>query len=44
MNTEQMRQALLKAYSGRRWEDRVKKMSDGQVFVVYTRLKNTGKI
>jgi len=44
MTTEQMRQALLTAYSGKSWEERVKKMADGQVFVVYNRLKNAGKL
>lgn len=44
MNTEQMKQALLKAYPGNRWAEKVKKMSEGQVFTVYTRLKNAGKI
>lgn len=44
MNTEQMRQAILGAYSGPRWADKVKKMSEGQVFAVYNRLKNNNKI
>lgn len=44
MNTEQMRQALLSAYFGPRWAAKVKAMSEGQVFAVYTRLKNENKI
>lgn len=44
MNTEAMRQALLKAYPGKNWEAKVKKMPDAQVFTVYTRLKNARKI
>lgn len=44
MTTEEMRQALLRAYPGLRWQRKVKEMPDGQVFVVYTRLRNTGKL
>lgn len=44
MNTEQMRQALLGAYPGPRWAEKVKRMSEGQVFTVYTRLKNNKKL
>lgn len=44
MTTEQMRQALLTAYSGQKWREKVKRMSDGQVFVVYNRLKNNNKL
>jgi len=34
----QMRQYVYDAYPGKRWQDRVKKMSDDQIFVVYNRL------
>ena len=44
MTTEQMRQALLRAYSGEGWKRKVNNMPPDQIFVVYTRLKNTGKI
>lgn len=44
MTTEQMRQALLKAYSGDRWKQKVIKMSEAQVFAVYTKFKNQNKI
>ena len=44
MTTEQMRQALLRAYSGEAWKKKVIKMHTDQIFVVYTRLKNAGKI
>ncbi len=40
----QMREALLNAYSGPDWPSKVKKMSDSQVFVIYTRLKASGKV
>lgn len=35
----QMRQYVYDAYPGKRWQDRVKKMSDSQIFVVYTNLQ-----
>lgn len=38
------RRALLDAYSGDRWADKVKKMTDGQVHAVYIRLKLQGRI
>ena len=41
---EKKRQALLKAYSGKKWEDKVKKMSEGQVVAVYMRLKAQNKV
>lgn len=44
MTTEQMRQALLRAYSGEGWKKKVLKMPADQIFVVYTRIKNAGKI
>lgn len=41
MTNEQMRQWLLGHYPrSSTWPDKVKKMSDAQVFAVYTRLKN----
>lgn len=44
MTTEQMRQVILGAYPGPKWADKVKKMSEGQVFAVYNRLRNANKI
>jgi hypothetical protein len=43
-STEQKRQALLAAYSGQTWLDKVKKMSDEQVVAIYLRLKKQNKI
>lgn len=40
MANEKERQALLEAYSGQKWFDKVKKMSDAQVVAVYLRLKS----
>lgn len=39
-----MRQAILKAYSGPAWADKVKQMPDGQVFAVYKNLKAKNRI
>lgn len=44
MSPQQMRQAILSAYPGANWPAKVSKMSDQQVFVVYTRLRNSKKI
>lgn len=44
MTVQQMRDALSKAYSGPDWPYKVKRMSDQQVYVVYTRLKREGKL
>lgn len=44
MSTEQMRQALISAYPGRQWQQKVIKMSEAQVFAVYTKFKNQNKI
>lgn len=44
MNTRQMRNELMKAYEGQKWRDRVKKMSEGQVYATFTRLKQAGRI
>lgn len=44
MNTEQMKQALLRAYSGKKWAEKVKNMSEAQTFATYNRLKNAGKL
>lgn len=44
MNTEQMRQALLRAYPSTSWKNKVTKMNEQQVFAVYTRLKNQKKL
>ena len=38
MTVEQMRVAIAKAYPGRRWENKVNDMPEGQVVTVYLRL------
>lgn len=44
MSTEQMRAAILAAYPGGNWANRVEKMPDKQVAATYLRLMNAGKI
>lgn len=44
MNNDQMRNALLAAYSSARWSNKVKLMKDDQVQAIYFRLKNQGVI
>lgn len=44
MSVEQMRDALMKAYPGQRWSDKVKKMSDNQVIAVYYRMLNAKQL
>jgi len=40
----ELRVLVAKAYDGNRWLDRVKNMSDEQVFAIFQRLKNENKI
>lgn len=40
----QMREWVTKAYRGRFWPDKVKKMSYAQVLAIFTRLRKSGKI
>lgn len=44
VTVEQQRQALLGAYSGPKWQQKVKKMSDSQVTAIYLRLKQQNKL
>lgn len=44
MGVEQMRSAIVKAYPGKKWADKVKKMSDNQVIAIYNRLLQSGKL
>lgn len=44
MTIEQMRQALLKVYPGRNWQQKITRASDDQVFAIFTRLRNAGKV
>lgn len=41
---EQMRKAIREAYSSEAWWAKVDKMSERQVFAVYTRLKSQKRI
>lgn len=41
---KQMREWVTKAYNGRFWPDKVKKMSDEQVLAIFFRLRRAGKI
>lgn len=44
MTTEQMRAALRTVYISPNWAEKVGKMSDRQVFALYTKFLNEGKI
>lgn len=44
MSTEQMRAAVKNAYLGKKWENKVKKMSDNQVIAIYNRLLENKKL
>lgn len=39
----QMRQFVYDAYPGTKWQDRVKKMSDAQIFATYRRMQTNPK-
>lgn len=43
MTVDNMRAAILTAYSGRKWERKVEKMHDDQVIAVYHKFLNSGK-
>jgi hypothetical protein len=43
MNTEQMRQELLKLY-GALWRSKVRKMNSDQIQAIYLRFKKEGKL
>lgn len=43
-DVEKKRQALLGAYPGYKWAEKVKKMSDDQVIAVYMNLKRQNRI
>lgn len=40
----QMRSEVLAAYPGEKWRARVSKMSDSQIFTLYTKFKALGRI
>lgn len=44
MSIQQMRDALSVLYSGQKWIDRVKKMSDAQVLAIYNQKLSEGKV
>ena len=44
MSTDQMREKVMYAYSGDRWQDKVRKMPDDQIIAIYYRLLKSGKI
>ncbi len=44
MSIDQMRVAITKAYPSDKWAEKVKKMKDGQVRIIYTRLLNQKKL
>lgn len=44
MSPERKRRAVTLAYPGYKWAEKVAKMSDAQVHVMYMRLLNNGKL
>ena len=44
LSIDQMRSALYDAYSSKTWQDKVTKMSDNQVIVVFRNLRRRGTI
>lgn len=44
MTTEEMRAALIKLYPGPKWKYRVDRMTEQQVFAVYSRMKRENKL
>lgn len=44
MSTEQKRAIITKAYPGAMWAEKVAKMHDAQVHVVYMRLLNNNRL
>lgn len=43
MSTDQMRSEISKVYPGKKWSDKVKKMSDNQVIAIYRKFLQEGK-
>ena len=44
MVAEMIRREVEKVYKSKTWTEKVKKMTDHQVFAIYIRLKREGKI
>lgn len=40
----EMRRALISLYPGKKWASKVNKMSDSQIFAIYTQQKLSGKV
>ena len=40
MDVGRMRVEIAKVYPGKKWQDKVKKMNDGQVIAVYYKFEN----
>lgn len=43
-STKEMRESLKKVYDGPKWADKVKNMTEAQVFAIYVRLRRQNKI
>lgn len=44
MTVGEMRRAISKAYDGKKWKDRVRKMTDEQVTAIYYKMTSSGQI
>jgi len=44
MTIEQMKDAIKKPYDGKKWKERVSKMSDGQVIAIYNKMLNNKQL
>lgn len=44
MSIELMRDAILKVYPGKAWEDKVANMSDNQIIAVYYKFLNNNQL
>lgn len=44
MSVEEMRRAISKAYDGKKWKDKVRAMSDGQVTAIFYKMASSGQI
>ena len=44
MNADQMRQFVANEYPGERWQNRVRSMTDSQVFAIYSRILSKKKL
>ena len=44
MTVNMMKEAIIKAYEGKKWREKVLSMSDNQVIAVYRRLQRKGVV